>query len=439
MVGRDRIPERGGVIIAANHHNAMIDAMLIMAAVPRAITVLAKAPLFRHPLIGPPLKLMGAVPVHRRAEAGDDPRKNEDMFVAAIDVLRAGGVILIFPEGTSQPQPILLPLRTGAARLLLGAERARGDASAVTLLPVGMVYRDPETFRSASVQVTIGAPVPTADLIAAHRDRPEDAVRAITARLTEAISARIVEAQDQYTLDLLAVLEQAWWEESARRGEPGPSIDEPEQSLVWKQQVMRAARYLSDREPHRIAELRHRIELYRSHLDEVGITSTQLGQPYTAGLVISYVLTNVLWLALALPVACWGIVSHAAPYWLTGQIVRRLNLTSEEEATYKIAAGFVIYPVLWCAEGWLVWRLAGRGALLAFALLIVPSGLLALAWRERLGRFLRQARAFAWFLADRSLHQRLLAERSALAAEVRELADRVPADVLRADRPSDAR
>src|SRR5207253_1824473 len=111
------------------------------------------APLARHPLIGPPLRLIGAVPVHRRAEAGDDPRKNEEMFAAAIEALRAGGVILIFPEGRTQPQPILLPLRTGAARLALGAERAAGGVSRVTLLPVGMVFHDPGTFRSATVQI----------------------------------------------------------------------------------------------------------------------------------------------------------------------------------------------------------------------------------------------------------------------------------------------
>jgi hypothetical protein len=119
--------------------------------------------------------------------------------------------------------------------------------------------------------------------------------------------------------------------------------------------------------------------------------------------------------------------------------VRRLGRTSEEEATDKMAVGFVIHPLLWCIEGWLVWRLAGRGALLLFILLIVPSGLLALAWRERLGRVVRQARAFLWFLGDRALHQRLLDERRALAAELRGLADRVPAEVLRSDRAGDGR
>jgi hypothetical protein len=155
--------------------------------------------------------------------------------------------------------------------------------------------------------------------------------------------------------------------------------------------------------------------------------------------VISYVVTNLMWLALGLPVACWGIVCQAAPYWLTGQIAKRLGTTSEEEATDKMAVGLVIYPLLWAMEGWLVWRLAGRGALLLFVLLVVPSGLLALAWRERFGRVVRQARAFFWFLADRGLHRRLLDERRALVGEVRDLADRVPAEVLGPDRAADAR
>jgi 1-acyl-sn-glycerol-3-phosphate acyltransferase len=439
VVGLPRIPESGSVIIAANHHNALVDAMLILATVPRQVTVLAKAPLFRHPLIGPPLRLLGAVPVHRRVDAGDDPRRNDEMFAAAIAALRAGGVILIFPEGTTQPQPILMPLRTGAARLALGAERALDGGGRVTLLPVGMVFHDPGTFRSAAVQILIGRPVETADLVAAHRDRPEEAVRAITARLSESIGARIVEAQDHYTLDLLATLERAWREEAARRGEPEPvPADAGEYALAWKQRVMRAAAYLSAREPHRVAALRHRIELYRSHLDEVGIAGDQLGQPYTARLVVSYVATNVLWLALGLPLACWGIVSHAAPYWLTGQIAKWLGATSEEEATDKIAVGLVIHPVLWALEAWLVWRLAGRGALVLFVLLVVPSGLAALLWRERLGRFIGQARAFVWFLTDRGLHRRLLDERGALVAELRELADRVPPEVL-ASRASDVR
>jgi 1-acyl-sn-glycerol-3-phosphate acyltransferase len=419
VVGAERLPRQGPLIIAANHHNAIVDGMLIVAGAPRPVMALAKAPLFDHPLLGPFLRMMSAVPVNRRTEAGDDPRKNEAMFAAAIAALRQGGALLIFPEGRSQPQPTLLPVHTGAARILLGAETAESGAVHVTLLPIGLVFHDPGTFRSASVEMMIGAPVETADLVVAYRDRPADAVHELTARLAEALRMRIVEAEDQHTLELLAVLERAWREETAA------GADSPEHALAWKQQVMRAGRQLADEAPQRVADVRRRAELYRAHLAEVGITSAQLGQPYTARLVASYVADNALWLGLGLPLALWGLACHAPPYWVTGRVVARLPHTPEEEATHKMAAGLVLYPAGWAAEGALIWWLLGPAALVVFALLLVPSGLLALAWRERLGRVVRQARAFVWFLTDRDLHRRLLAERRALVAELRALGGQV--------------
>jgi 1-acyl-sn-glycerol-3-phosphate acyltransferase len=422
IIGRARIPMTGPVILAPNHHNALVDAMLVVAAFPRPVRVLAKADLFRHPLIGPPLRLMGGVPVKRRLEVGDDPNKNVEMFRAVAAALRAGGAILIFPEGRTQPQPILLPLRTGAARIFFEAEGAADERAGVAILPVGLVFHDPGTFRSATVLVNVGEPVVTADLLAMARDQPEHAVRTLTARLTEALRALIVEAEDQHTLDLLEALETAWWEEAARRGEGPDGPRDAAQSLAWRQQVARGAARLAEREPHRVAEVRRRLERYRANLDEVGVTGAQLGRPYTASGVARYVAANAAWLAVGWPLALAGTVFHFLPYRLTGRAVRWLGATAEEEATDKMVAGSVIYPLLWALEGWLVWWLAGPGAGIAFALLLIPSGLLALAWQERLGQVARQARAFVRFLAQRDLHQALMRERRALVDEVRALA-----------------
>lgn len=429
VVGHEHIPPTGPAIVTPNHHNALVDAMLIMATCPRPIRVLAKSTLFRHPLIAPFLWLMQGVPVYRRADAGADPRRNEEMFGSVVAALHAGGVILIFPEGRSQPQPIVLPLRTGVARIVLeteGASPRPGEGVGVTILPVGLAYYEPGIFRSASVVVKFGAPLPTADALALARRDPVPAVRLLTDRLHEAIRAQMVEAEDQHTLDLLVALEHAWWEEAARRGEPAGPPD-PARSLAWRQAVARGAAALAAAEPDRVENVRRRLELYRARLDEVGITGEQLGRPYTVKLVTRYIGENLLWLALGLPLALWGIVCHALPYWLTGVAAGMLGTTAEEEATDKMAAGAVLYPVLWIAEGWVVWRWAGLRALMPFAVLLVPSGLLALAWRERLGEVTRQARAFFRFLGDRDLHHSLMRERQALVEEVRALAARVPA------------
>ena len=416
VVGAEHIPVRGPLIIAANHHNSLVDPMLIIGTFPRAITVLANAPLFRHPLIGPFLRAVGALPVNRRTEAGDDPTKNEAMFAAATAHLRAGGAILIFPEGRTQPAPTLLPLRTGTARLLLGAE-ADGARHGLTLLPVGLVFETPGTFRVAAALVAVGSPVPVDDAVAAYATEPEAAVRRLTQRLAEAIRAQIVEAEDQHTLELAAALERAW------REEQGAARSDAEASLAWRREVMRAARRLGERAPERVAEFRRRLEVYRARLEESGLSDAELGRPYTATIVLRWTLVNATKLALTLPLAVWGMATHALPYGLTRLAVAAMRRTEEEEATDKMAAGLVLYPLSWAAEAWALERVAGGVWLAVFVLLLVPSGLVALAWRERLARVVRQARAFVRFVVDRRLHADLLAERRALVGEAMTLAE----------------
>jgi 1-acyl-sn-glycerol-3-phosphate acyltransferase len=415
VVGAERIPLRGPLLVAANHHNSVVDAMLVLGTFPRRVTVLANAPLFRHPFIGPFLRIMGAVPVHRRAEAGDDPRKNDAMFATVIAALRAGGVVLIFPEGRTQPRPTLLPLRSGAARILLGAETG-GQRHGTVLLPVGLVFERPGTFRDASAVVAIGMPVAIDDCLAEYAAAPEAAVRQLTERLTQALRAEIIEAEDQQTVELLGVLEGV-----VRRSAGLPVPATAAESLAWRRRVMQAAREVATRAPDRVAEFRGRLERYRERLAEAGLADDELGRPYTVRVVLRWLVTNAARLVVNLPLAIVGMVLHAAPYVLTHAVVRRLRATEEEEATDKMAVGLVLYPMFWAAEGWVVWRVAGSLGLAVVLFLLVPSGLVALAWRARLERAARQARAFARFLADRRLHEDLVAEREALARDVARL------------------
>ena len=171
------------------------------------------------------------------------------------------------------------------------------------------------------------------------------------------------------------------------------------------------------------AEFRRRLERYRGRLSESGLSDAELGQAYTAAIVVRWTAVNALKLGVTLPLALWGLAAHALPYWLTRVAVAAMRRTDEEEATDKMAAGLVLYPLCWAAEAWAVQRVAGGVALAGFLLLLVPSGFLALTWRERLGRVARQARAFARFVVDRRLHDDLLAERRALVREAMALAE----------------
>jgi 1-acyl-sn-glycerol-3-phosphate acyltransferase len=419
VVGAEHVPATGPLIVAANHHNSLVDAMLLLTVIPRPLRILANAPLFRHPLIGPFLRLIGALPVHRRQEAGDDPARNADLFAATTAALRAGGAILIFPEGRTQPEPLLQAVRTGTARMLLAAEGDAPDAPRVTLLPVGLVFHQPGTFRTGRALVLIGPPIETADCSTGGPAVSAQPARVLTDRLTDGLRAQIVEADDRQTLRLLELAEELWREHGAAPPREAERVSRLQQAMRIYRSLLRSA-------PDRVAALRRTMEAYDAEAENAGLAAVHLSRVYSFGGVARFALTEGLSLLVGAPLALAGMVIHFLPYQLTAFAVRLLPHTDEEEATDKIAAGLVLYPLVWAAEAWAVSAFAGTWPLVIFLAALLPTGFFALAWRARFDHVRQEARAFARYIGDRDLFRRLRVRRQELAAALAELARLAP-------------
>ena len=421
VIGAERIPRAGPVIVAANHHNALVDGVLLLALFPRRLVSVAKAPLFSNPLVGPFLRLIGALPVHRRQEGGTDPARNAALFEASSSTLRNGQAILIFPEGVSQPEPTLMPLRTGAARMLLAAEA--DGVGPVTLLPVGLMFHEPGTFRTGWAVVSIGEPVATADCAALARSAPEEAARRLTARLGEAMRGLIALVDDRQTLRLVEHAERLWRQERGGEWDATARAD-------WRRRATRAYRYLSRHDPGRLSRLRAQMERYIRDLDAAGLRTAVLLKPPAPGAALRYAGGQLAALLGGLPLALWGLASHALPYWLTWAAARLLRPSEDVEATYKLVAGVVLYPLAWIGEAWLLWRVGGGGLLALFLALLVPGGFFALSWSERLSRLYRETRALLRLVLDRDLARHLAERRREIRTEMDAAVARVPEPVL---------
>src|SRR2546426_11718567 len=173
--GLERVPARGPVLFVANHGNALVDPIVLVALLPRWRRFLAKRTLWRNPAVRPLLELAGAIPVYR-AHDGDTAR-NQETFARCTDELDRGGAVALFPEGISHDRPALQPLRTGAARIALGADRA---AAPIEIVPIGLTFEDKRLFRSRLLLCA-------GELIAVEPASADDA-EAVRA-LTEAIDA----------------------------------------------------------------------------------------------------------------------------------------------------------------------------------------------------------------------------------------------------------
>ena len=148
VTGRERIPRSGPVIIAASHHNALVDALIAGWIAPRRLTLTAKATLMDNVFLRWLFPIIGVVPLRRvsdeqkRQSAGNvDPARNVSAFESILDVLGKGEMILIFPEGISHSNPQLAPLKTGASRIALEA-RDKRKVRNLQIIPLGLSFED---------------------------------------------------------------------------------------------------------------------------------------------------------------------------------------------------------------------------------------------------------------------------------------------------------
>ena len=158
--GVSHVPAGRPLVLVANHVNGLVDGLVLMAMLPRYPRFLGKSTLFKIVPLAPFLHLAGVVPVHRAADATDaSGRRGQDRNDAAFRTSRAllaeRGLVALFPEGISHDEARLQPLRTGAARIALGAAFDDGVPDLASVA-VGLIYDDKARFRSQAL-VRIGA------------------------------------------------------------------------------------------------------------------------------------------------------------------------------------------------------------------------------------------------------------------------------------------
>src|SRR5687768_444128 len=203
------VPRGTGVIFVMNHPNGLVDPALVFVALPRKISFLAKSTLFRMPVISFLLRTVGALPLYRRMDAGEDVSKNQQTFELCRDLLQNGGSIALFPEGISHNSPKLLPAKTGAARIALGAVSVDGgEPLDLQIVPVGLYYTSKTTFRSEAL-LHFGKPFRVEPVSIDDNGHPErEAVRTLTTRIEEALREVTLNAESESDLHTARLAEE---------------------------------------------------------------------------------------------------------------------------------------------------------------------------------------------------------------------------------------
>ncbi len=385
IAGEDKIPDGAGVIFAMNHPNGLVDPLLLLCFAPRPVSFLAKAPLFRYPLINIFVRGLDSIPVYRKTDAVAGT--NQETFGRAREVLGRGGAVAIFPEGTTHSDARLKELKTGAARIALGAA-----AKTIAVVPAGIYYTQKQTFRSAAL-IIFGSPIMVQPQAV---DEPAyDAVDALTAEIERGLSEVTLQADSVAVLDLIARAERIF--SSGEAGDLAFQLD-------LRRRFVAGYRYLCERDPERIAQFASRIERFEAGLRDAGLELDALMS--SRGVVIRSIVAVIL-----LPLAVVGLLIHYPVYWLIGFLARRFARDEHEmQATYKLVAGLILYPLTWIACFFIAWWLPQIAPLL---------GYIALRVFESLDMMIGRAKT----RARKETAQRLIAERTAIRADIAAIAE----------------
>jgi 1-acyl-sn-glycerol-3-phosphate acyltransferase len=416
VTGAEKIPRTGPLLFVANHGNSLVDPMLLLAHLPRRARFLAKHTLWQNPLVRPLLELAGAIPVYRRQD-GAGGGDNDATFAACFLALGDGGVIALFPEGISYHAPALQPLKTGAARIAIGAERAHGPLD-LRIVPVGLTFEDKAAFRSRALVVVGDAIDPSPEIAQSRADdraasraltsRIEDGLRDVTLNFASFEESRVVER----AADVLA--------EDARvmPGRPELGVRFPLRQAFGE--AYGAARA---HDPARVARLEAMVRDYDALLAARGLRDDQVSARYSKRLSAYYVGTRALPLALALPLAVVGTVLNYVPYRVPGFAAKLARGDGDLPATYKLLTGLALAPICWALEAAVAYRLAGGFAAAAVFGIAPLSGWIALRFHEQNDSFWDEVRA--WLVLR--LFPRRAAQLRALRSEIRRELDALAA------------
>ena len=405
--GLDRFPRGAPVLIVANHHNAILDQMLLLGWLPVHARFLAASSLWKDPVMKHFVKLAGVLPVQRKQD--NVPSDNAKMFSAVRDELVRGGAVGLFPEGETHDAPHLLEPKTGAARMALDAVTA-GGAAALRIVPVGLHYEHKDEFRSRAL-VSIGVPLdPSPE--AARADQPQ-AVRDLTARIGEALRATGPDFTSWDEVRLMSLVSSIF---------SAPRLEVPEGSTLadltaTERAFVSGYRALKEKQPERIAKVERDVRSYGRLLELARLRDRQVASSYPVFRVLGFAVRCLLALLVGLPLALVGLVTSGLPYWICGRLARRPP-DRDEVSTYKLFAGLVFYPAFWAVEVALAWMFLGGRMAAAAALALPLTAWVALGVTEVWESFFGEARAWLLLHTRASLASHLKVRREALHRDI---------------------
>ncbi|MFD2512786.1 lysophospholipid acyltransferase family protein [Pontibacter locisalis] len=349
---RHLIPDQGPLLVVSNHPNTFMDPIVTASLLRQPVFFIAKSTVFGSSFQNWMLRQMHLIPIHRKEDKPDQVVSNEEAFAASFQALEQGRTLLIFPEGNSFNQRRLRKIKTGTARIALGAEAAQPQPIGVKILPVGLNYSDATRFRS-DILVNIGEPIAVADYLNAYKQDNQEAVIALTEEIRSRMERLIIHTLTDEE-DTLARQVETLYKGKLAAVAPA-SASAHEHDFILTKAIVKSITHFSQTAPDRVATLKRAISDYMLQLERLRLQDAVLGK--SRDTIVRKSVLGLLYLVLGMPVYLYGLIHNYIPYIIPSKVARAVTKEEEWYAPIMLTVGIFSFPLFYALEGWLVWKL----------------------------------------------------------------------------------
>ncbi len=394
-------------IVVSNHPNTMLDAILPAANVNRQVFFLANASLYSNRFMAWLFDTLYCVPIQRQTDYTKLTIDNNESFERCEKHLLGGGVMYIAPEGSSYIERKLRPLRTGTARITLSAEKAALFNAGITILPVGINYDRPD-HSGSKVTLVAGEHLRVSDYGDLYLSDPVEAVRRMTADLTDRLRELIIDTHDDREDSLVRQLEYFL-----------PINLSAADRFYKTRQLISDLRLLKKSDLSAYHHLEKKVVAYAGALSQAGIL------PEAMQRIIQKrhpKWTDKALLVLAWPTYVWGWINNWLPASIPAWLVKVFKFYVGYDSTVKISFGVLTFPLFYYLQYRLAaWLLPSPWPLL-YLLSLAPFGWWARIYAKRLGHMRQWMR---W----RNLHRSNPALADAIVTYRQEVLEAIPSPI----------
>ena len=392
VINRHRIPLNQPVILAPNHQNALMDAMLLVCRTPFQNVFLARADIFKGRRIIKFLTYVNIMPVYRIRDGIENVKRNDEVFDKTVKVLHnRHNPLSVFPEGNHGDKRRLRSLVKGLFRIAFQAQEKYGTEAAVKIVPIGIDYGHYQNFRT-TLFMNVGEPIEVSEFMDSYNENPVLGLNRIKNAFAAALSKQMIDIQTEDYYDLYMHLREIYNKEMRNL------LDIQEKTLAGK---FRADKIMIDclnhaltADPELIKHLDEKVKQYDQGLKKARLRDWVIEHEKFSGplLLLSSLVQVVLF-----PVFAFGFINNYLPYrFING---RTKNIKDPQFfSSFKFAIGMISFPVWYLAvAGILVFSPLSPGLILLYIALLPIAGLFAFhyfirmkklmaAWRFFLGR-----------------------------------------------------